>query len=409
MANRRRRQWGTGSVTQRPDGRWFGRIDAGFNAKGERVRKGVVRKTEAECKRALIDLARKIDRGMDVSQNSRVSVKAWAEQWLTLREDRVRPSSFNADRSAVTNWIVPTLGRKTLAGLTPADVRRVHKAMQSAGRADSSVTRAHATMMTMLKDAYLEGHEVSRRVLDSPPPGMGESERVDIPVEAAVKLIHAAADSPMRSRWVAALMQGMRQAECLGLTWDAVDLDAGTMEVSTQLKAIPYKHGCGGTCGRRFGGDCPDREFRVPRGYKMTQVHDRWHLVPPKTRAGVRVIPMTPWMHAALEEREVTAPDSILVWANDDGSVRDEKQDTAEWKALQDAAGVRKPGGEYYTLHECRHTAATILLVLGVDPLVVIRILGHSSILSTQRYQHVDMELMRKALEGVASTLRLDS
>ena len=170
MANRRRRQWGTGSVTQRPDGRWFGRIDAGFNAKGERVRKGVVRKTEAECKRALIDLARKIDRGMDVSQNSRVMVKAWAEQWLTLREDRVRPSSFNADRSAVTNWIVPTLGRKTLAGLTPADVRRVHKAMQSAGRADSSVTRAHATMMTMLKDAYLEGHEVSRRVLDAPPP-----------------------------------------------------------------------------------------------------------------------------------------------------------------------------------------------------------------------------------------------
>ena len=131
--------------------------------------------------------------------------------------------------------------------------------------------------------------------------------------------------------------------------------------------------------------------------------------MPPKTRAGVRVIPMTPWMHAALKEREKTAPDSILVWANDDGTVRDEKQDAAEWKELQDAAGVRKPGGEYYTLHECRHTAATILLVLGVDPLVVIRILGHSSILSTQRYQHVDMELMRKALEGVASTLRLDS
>ena len=40
---------------------------------------------------------------------------------------------------------------------------------------------------------------------------------------------------------------------------------------------------------------------------------------------------------------------------------------------------------------------------------MVIRILGHSSILSTQRYQHVDMELMRKALEGVAGALRLDA
>lgn len=404
-----RREYGDGTVFQRADGKWVGQFDAGYTPQGNRRRKTVVAETRAKAGARLREAMRAYASGREVTTGATVTVKAWATEWLTLREDRVRPSSFNADRSAVVNWIIPTLGRKTLAGLTPADVRRVHKAMQSAGRADSSVTRAHATMMTMLKDAYLEGHEVSRRVLDSPPPGMGESERVDIPVEDAVKLIHAAADSPMRSRWVAALLQGMRQAECLGLTWDAVDLDAGTMEVSTQLKAIPYRHGCGGTCGRRFGGDCPDREFRVPRGYKMTQVQDRWHLVPPKTRAGVRVIPITPWMHAALKERELTAPDSILVWANDDGSVRDEKKDAAEWKELQDAAGVRKPGGEYYTLHECRHTAATILLVLGVDPLVVIRILGHSSILSTQRYQHVDMELMRKALEGVAGALRLDA
>ncbi|WP_341856378.1 tyrosine-type recombinase/integrase [Brachybacterium sp. GPGPB12] len=68
---------------------------------------------------------------------------------------------------------------------------------------------------------------------------------------------------------------------------------------------------------------------------------------------------------------------------------------------------MRHPDGRYYHLHECRHATATILMALGVDTQVIIAIMGHASILSTRRYQHADLEMMRRALEGVASRLQL--
>ena len=50
---RPRRQYGTGSVSQRADGKWVGRFDAGYTRTGGRRRKTVVATTEAECKRRL--------------------------------------------------------------------------------------------------------------------------------------------------------------------------------------------------------------------------------------------------------------------------------------------------------------------------------------------------------------------
>ena len=50
---RKRRQYGTGSITQRPDGLWMGRLEAGYNAKGKRRRLTVYGETEAEAKQKL--------------------------------------------------------------------------------------------------------------------------------------------------------------------------------------------------------------------------------------------------------------------------------------------------------------------------------------------------------------------
>lgn len=45
-------------------------------------------------------------------------------------------------------------------------------------------------------------------------------------------------------RWSVALAVGIRQAEAIGLRWQFVDLDAGTIEVGWQLKRARYRHGC---------------------------------------------------------------------------------------------------------------------------------------------------------------------
>jgi integrase len=58
--------------------------------------------------------------------------------------------------------------------------------------------------------------------------------------------------------------------------------------------------------------------------------------------------------------------------------------DYREWKALLQPAGV--PDGR---LHDARHTAATVLLVLGVPERTVMSVMGWSSTTMAARYQHV--------------------
>lgn len=66
----------------------------------------------------------------------------------------------------------------------------------------------------------------------------------------------------------------MRQAECLGLTWDAVDLDNGTLDVSWQLQALPWQDRTRGA-------------FRVPAGFFARHLTGSYHLSAPRLLPGV--------------------------------------------------------------------------------------------------------------------------
>jgi integrase/recombinase XerD len=55
--------------------------------------------------------------------------------------------------------------------------------------------------------------------------------------------------------------------------------------------------------------------------------------------------------------------------------------------------------GRRVTPHMLRHTAATLLIETGVDIRIVQRLLGHSSIATTEIYTHVSDEALRASLE----------
>jgi integrase len=56
--------------------------------------------------------------------------------------------------------------------------------------------------------------------------------------------------------------------------------------------------------------------------------------------------------------------------------------------------------------HDLRHSCATLLLVQGVSPRVVMEILGHSQIsLTMNTYTHVIPELRRKAADRMDDLL----
>ena len=412
-----RRPYGTGSIFQRKDGYWVGRIEAGWTRTGARRRVTVYGKTEADVKDKLKKKQRDIALHGLTDASARTTVKAYADEWIERIETQVRPGSFAADRGAIRNWIVPTIGHKRLEDLTPGDVRAVAKAHRDAGKASSTALRTHATLMKMLRDAVQDGHQVPQRVREVERPVASKSDRDAIPVDDALKILAEVAGRRDGSKWVAALLQGMRQGERLGLTWPLVDLaaDVPTFDISWQLQPLPYAHGCPGgdrapSCGKKRGADCPGRHFRIPDGYEVRQLEGRMHLVRPKTERGQRIIPLVPWMVSALTAWRELAPPSPhgLVWPAADGRPMDAAVDLAEWETIQKAAGVQHTSGRFYGTHEARHTTATLLLEAGIDPEVIKAILGHSSIVSTRSYLHVKQEPILAAMESLAARLQLE-
>lgn len=195
----------------------------------------------------------------------------------------------------------------------------------------------------------------------------------------ARKLLQAAAELPNGARWSVALALGLRQGEALGLLWDDVDLDAGTVTVRQALQ-------------RQAG-----------KGLV---------LVEPKSRAGRRTIKLPDQLRDALRVHRVRQAEQRLaaatvwedrgfVFCQSNGRPIDRRRDWQDWKDLLRAAGVRDA-----RLHDARHTAATLLLQQGVPARVVMNILGHSQIgLTLGTYSHVVPELAQEAAERMGNAL----
>ncbi|GGW26480.1 hypothetical protein GCM10010320_00880 [Streptomyces caelestis] len=72
------------------------------------------------------------------------------------------------------------------------------------------------------------------------------------------------------------------------------------------------------------------------------------------------------------------------VFPDERGRIASHRKDWSEWKELLKTANVRDA-----RLHDARHTAATVLLILGVPERVVMGLMGWSTTAMAARYQHM--------------------
>ncbi len=223
------RSKGSGSIYQNSRGQWVATIEAGWTERGTRRRLTLKARTEAAIRVRLAEAQRRIAAEGLVTSFATITVKRWTDQWLTQRQLVVRPGTYVSDRSAVNRWIVPTLGHLRLDALVPADVRKVASVQEGAGLALPTMQRTHAVLGKILADAVAEGYQVSQRARETSGPGLGVSTRQALSVDDTMRIIAVVATRPDASRWVAALVEGLRPAEALGLTWDMVDLEAATI------------------------------------------------------------------------------------------------------------------------------------------------------------------------------------
>ncbi len=215
----------------------------------------------------------------------------------------------------------------------------------------------HRTLRAALNEAVRRSHLARNPVLLAKAPKLDEEEVEPYDVAEIQRLLEAAAKQRNGARWALALALGLRQGGALGLQWDDVNLEKGTIRIRRSRLRPRYAHGCDGTCGKTPG-LCPQREsIRPPAGRVKSKAGRRTIGLPPQLVALLHT-------HRAEQELERATVDQLWhdegwVFATPAGQPVNPRTDTAEWKRLLREARLREA-----RLHDARHTAATVLLVL---------------------------------------------
>jgi len=326
--------------------------------------------------------------------------RRWLTDWLVATALRVRPSTLSGYTVDVRNHIVPAIGQHRLARLEPEHIEHLYTVLLDKGLNAGSVHHVRRTLNKALNDA------VRRRRLPRNPVALAHTPRYDAPdiepltVAEARALLAAAEDEPNGAAFMLAISLGLRRGEVLGLSWGDVDLDAGHLSVRRQLERRDWKHGCADP------DRCDDRPSRCPQrnggGLVLAEL---------KTKGSRRTLPLPSPLVAALrthrQRQRAARIHAGTVWANSgmvfttvSGRPVAPHDHSLHWTAFLEGAGVRPA-----RLHDARHTAATFLLVQGVDQRVVMSMFGWTSTTMTTRYQHVVPELVEEANRRMSELL----
>ncbi|MFD3455433.1 tyrosine-type recombinase/integrase [Streptomyces sp. NPDC058691] len=399
---RTRQPNGASSIYLGKDDKWHGRVTVGVRDDGKPDRRHVERKTRAEVTKAVRELERLRDEKKLRKPGKAWTVKTWLEHWVeNIARPYVSENTYDGYEVDVRVHLVPGLGAHRLDRLEPEHLERFYRKMQDTGSAAGTAHHAHRTMRTALGEALRRGHVPTNPAEIAKAPRLEEEEIEPYTIEEVQSLLLEASKRRNSARWVIALALGLRQGEALGLHWEDVDLEAGYLRTRKNRLRPKYTHGCGGNCGRKAG-YCPQRK-QVRREYKST-----------KSRAGRRTIglpdPLIKLLRRHREEQErerIAAGDAWqgtgYVFAQPNGSPLVPNTDYHHWKELLQLAGVRDG-----RLHDARHTAATVLLLLGVPDVVVDAIMGWEpggSARMRSRYMHVTGPVLKNVARQVGDAL----
>lgn len=381
----KRRANGESTVYLGSDGKWHGRVTVGVKDDGKPDRRHIERKTETEARKAVRAMERERDSGKVRKAGSVWTVAKWLTFWVEniACPPNVKQSTADGYRVAVNVHLIPGLGAHRLEKLTPEHIETLMRRMQDNGSAAGTAHQAFRTLRTALYEATRRGHLAESPAAVAKAPRLSEKEVEPFSVEEVQRILARAIQQPRNgTRWAIALALGLRQGEVLGLRWENIDLDKKSLRVRKSRLRPKYAHGCSKPCGKKAG-YCPLRK-RANEDTDDT-----------KSRAGRRVMGIPVEVvtllraHQASQEREKAAAAQLWqeggwVFTTATGQPLNPSTDYDDWKRLLRDAGVRDS-----RLHDARHTAATVLLLLGIQERVAMDVMGWASTSMAARYQHV--------------------
>ena len=286
-----------------------------------------------------------------------MTYKQWYQEYLRLYKRKLAEKTQES-YTRLNALISPIIGTKELEAITPDDIQTaIISAEETAGcrQAQLVYTLLHAAFRRAVRSGHIRQSPVE--AVDKPD-HEGKQGRA---IEGTDWQLLA----PIIRESVAfslACFAGLRRGEVLGLRRGDIDLEAGLIRIERQRVRV--------------------------RGQLVT--------APPKSSAGVRIVPISPELAPILTKAvRYLLPAAYLVPISPETLGR-------RWNTAQKAAGIKA----LYRFHDLRHTYATRLVLEGINLRVLQYVIGHADYqLTVSTYTHIGAAAAKIELSRVYNSL----
>lgn len=362
---------GQGGITKRADGRLMVSITL---YDGRRIVRYVAKDRDAARQRRLGEKLRRelvAMREQDL-EPERQTLGDYLNSWIGALRDARKPLAVRTLEHytyVVEDYIIPALGGITIDRLSERHIQVWLDADTGSAR---SVHHHRAVLRRALNVA------VKRRLITRNPavavdlPDLTEFRGAPLTVAEAKRLL--AVPGRLAPLWRLAIATGFRQSELLGLGWDDLDLDAGTVTLRHQL-------------------------LRVGR---------EWRYVTTKAARSVERVSVDAGTVAALRdhraamaaERQPSWRFHGLVFVTPAGEPLGRADVLRHFHAACEAAGIPRR-----RFHDLRSSSATLMAEAGVPEHVRMARLGHATTAMARHYAQVGDVLDREASDALGRML----
>ena len=235
MPAKKRRDAGDGTIRHRADGRWEGRYTVGYHPEtGKQIMHSVYAKTKREVREKLNKTLTDIQEGTYIEPTS-ITVGEWLDTWLKEYKINLRPETKASYEMHIRIHLKPDLGKIRLNKLTTHQIQHLYnKLINERGLSPKTVKNVHGALHAALEQAKINGY---LRVNPSEGTTLPKIEKEELQVmdsQDVGAFLRAIKGDEYELPLFVALFTGLRQGELLGLTWDCVDFEKGTLLINKQ-------------------------------------------------------------------------------------------------------------------------------------------------------------------------------
>ena len=227
---------------------WEARVTTGRDpGTGKQLQRSFTGKTQKEVREKMQAAAVEINHGTYTAP-SRLTVGQWMEIWRREYLGGVKPLTIQGYDKNLRVHIVPAFGSVQLTALNPHmiqcflnDLCSVHDSKP--GLSPKTVHNIHGVLHKALQQAVKVGYLRFNPADSCELPRMERKEIRPLDKEAIGDFVNAVRGNRFEVVYLTMLFTGMRRGEALGLLWECVDLERGTIFINKQLQNIPGKPG----------------------------------------------------------------------------------------------------------------------------------------------------------------------